>query len=904
MLSRALITIVTVFMLATLAIAKPDNAVTEGRLDAIGPDGQTLGPCPLKHTEVDVDISGMIARVKVTQQFHNPFDDKIEAVYVFPLHQDSAVDAMTMHVGNRVVKGQIKERGEAQRIYEQAKAAGKVASLLDQERPNIFTQSVANIEPGEQVTITIEYSQTLKWEDGRYSFDFPTVVGPRYIPGNPQDDDNAAKANDDDQIVPDARTTYRDAEGNQFDLPTKDGIPVREIEKIKRKTKTVPGHPAKPTDQVPDADRITPPVIEEGMRAGHDLSIRVTLNAGLPIRQLESDQHAVDIAYLDDAHNRAQIMLRDKAVIPNRDFVLTWKTAQQTITDALLTHTDERGKFFTLILQPPDRVKPEQIVPRELIFVLDSSGSMNGFPMETSKSIMRRAIRSLRPQDRFNLITFAGNTAMLFEHAVENNEANRQTALRFVDSLKGAGGTEMMKAINEALGGEHDADTVRIVCFLTDGYVGNDMAIIDAVKENAGVSRVFSFGIGSSVNRFLLDKMAHAGRGEATYVLNQEQASSAAETFYQHIDAPVLTDIELDFGDLAVEQVYPRRVADLFAARPVIVKGRYQRGGEGVITLRGRTPTGRFERPIVVNLPAEEPEHDVLASQWARAKVDDLMMRDYDGAQRGNIDEAIKKQIIALGIEYDLMTQFTSFVAVEERHITEGGETKTIRVPVEMPEGVSYEGVFGGRQPSAARPMSLQSQQAQRLVGLYGETTRGIGARFYAKGGGASKIVYVVDASGSMAETFQQVLHELKRSINNLSKNHRFTIIFFQDGKAIEVPPRGWKAGNSDLKKSTIKWFAHEAGNVTPRGHGDASAGLKLAVRYQPEMIFLLSDGLSAKQAHAIDEEALMKRLNELNADRKIKISTIDFGEPDASELLKEIAKQHGGTYKHLPKKP
>lgn len=697
---RTLIVCLFVLVFAPWAAAAPSEAVTEGRLDAIGPGGEALGPCPLKHTDVQVDISGMIARVSVTQQFHNPFADKIEAVYVFPLHEDSAVDAMTMQVGDRVVRGVIKERGEAKRIYEQAKAAGKVASLLDQERANIFTQSVANIEPGEQVTITIEYSQTLAWEDGQYRFDFPTVVGPRYIPGG------------------------ADHEG---------GIePVIERPRPRGDGNVVNPEPAKPTDQVPDADRITPPVIEEGMRAGHDISIRVSLDAALPVRELKSEQHAVDVNYLDDGQTRARIALHDQDVIPNRDFVLTWRTAQAKITDAVLAHTDERGKFFTLILQPPDRVRPAEIVPRELIFVLDTSGSMRGFPLDTSKSIMRRAIRSLRPRDRFNLITFAGNTAMLFEHAVANTEDNRDRALRFVDSLAGAGGTEMMKAIHEALGGEHDADTVRIVCFLTDGYVGNDMAIVDAVKQHAGVSRVFSFGIGTSVNRFLMQKMATAGRGEATFVLNAEQASEAAAKFYEHIDAPVLTDIELDFGGLAVEEVYPRRVEDLFAARPVVVKGRYRQGGEGVITLKGRTVEGRFERPIVVHLPNEQPEHAVLASQWARAKVDDLMMRDYAGAQHGNMDPALKQQVIDLGLEYHLLTQFTSFVAVEELHITEGGVPRTIRVPVEMPQGVSYQGVFGKRRGMAlgaalslraAAPASTRALKPKQQANMLFEAT-------------------------------------------------------------------------------------------------------------------------------------------------------------------------------------
>lgn len=664
-------------------VAQQDARVTEGRLDAIGADGKALGPCPLKHTAVDAEISGTLARVTVTQQFHNPFADKIEAVYVFPLHQDAAVDDMTMTVGDRVVKGVIKERGEAKRIYEQAKAQGKVASLLDQERPNIFTQSVANIEPGQAVSITISYSQTMAWEDGRYAFDFPTVVGPRYIPGGSQAQPASAPGAEDAPLPP--RSRGPDPKRGPAGEP-----PV------------VNPEPTPPTDQVPDADRITPPVVEEGYRAGHDLSITVRIRAGLPIADLQSPLHEIAVEHPDGDPTRAVVRLVDKAAIPNRDFVVSYRTAGDQVSDALLTHTDERGKFFTLVLQPPARVRQQQVVPRELVFVLDTSGSMSGFPMETSKAMMRRAIGSLRPEDRFNLVTFAGDTAVLFPAPVANTEENRHRALQFIDTLRGAGGTEMMKAIEAALGGEHDPHKVRIVCFLTDGYVGNDMAIVGAVAGHAATTRVFSFGIGTSVNRFLMDAMARAGRGEAHYVLGPEQAEKAADTFYQRIDAPVLTDIRLDFGGLAVEEVYPQRIEDLFAAKPVVVKGRYAAGGTGVIRLRGTSAAGAFERAVEVTLPQDNPDNAVLAPQWARAKVDHLTMQDMAGLQQGKIEPALKEEIIGLGITYRLLTPFTSFVAVEELRITEGGQPRTIRVPVEMPHGVSYSGVFGeGRREMA-----------------------------------------------------------------------------------------------------------------------------------------------------------------------------------------------------------
>ena len=668
--------LVTAFALSTPILqAQGDDHVTEGRLEATGPHGDALGPCPLKHTAVDAEISGTIARVTVTQQFHNPFREKIEALYVFPLHQDSAVDEMTMTVGDRIVKGVIKERGEAKRIYDDAKARGKVAALLDQERPNIFTQAVANIEPGQQVTITISYSQSIAWTDGRFGFDFPTVVGPRYIPGASTTPPDAVPVADQASTVNRQPDPWRGPQGE---------APVVNPDAVA------------PSDRVPDANRITPPVVEEGYRAGHDLSITVRIQAGLPIAELKSDLHEITVDQAGGDLTRAVVTLVDKGILPNRDFSISYRTAGDTISDAVLTHTDERGKFFTLVLQPPARVRKTEMVPRELVFVLDTSGSMNGFPIETSKSMMRRAIDNLRPADCFNLVTFSGNTAVLFPNPVANTENNRHLALGFIDSLHGSGGTEMMKAINTALGGKHDPQKVRIACFLTDGYVGNDMEIVGAVRAHAGTTRVFSFGIGRSVNRFLLDSMAQAGRGEASYVLSQGDAEKTANKFYERIDAPVLTDIALDFGGLEVEEVYPRRIEDLFAAKPVVVKGRYTKAGAGVIKLKGRNATGAFERDIAVTFPEGNPDNRVLASQWARAKVGHLMMGDMTGMQQQQMQPELKNDIIQLGLTYNLLTQFTSFVAVEERHTTEGGTPRTVQVPLEMPQDVSYSGVFGG----------------------------------------------------------------------------------------------------------------------------------------------------------------------------------------------------------------
>ena len=639
------------------AVAVGESRIPPGELQILGEDGAQVVACPLRHTDVQSDIVGFVARTTVKQIFHNPLDKKIEAVYVFPLPQDAAVDDMVMVVGDRRIVGQIKERAEAREIYEAARAAGHVASLLDQERPNIFTQSVANIEPGVQVEIEISYVETLKYEDGVFEWVFPMVVGPRYIPG-----------------------------GGSAPAPM-----------------TAGGR----TPQVPDGDKITPPITPEGTRAGHDINVTVVLDAGMELHDLESVLHEVDV--VADGPNRAAVTLRNQAAIPNKDFILRYRLATDVIGDSFVAHHDERGDFFTLILQPPQRVVPEQLVARELVCVLDSSGSMRGFPIEKAKEVMSKMIDTMRAGDTFNLITFAGRTSVLWKQPRPNTPENRAEARGFLTALKGGGGTEMMTAINAALVQsclESPGDgpqPIRIVCFLTDGYVGNDMAIIDAIKKNADTTRVFSFGVGNSPNRYLLDGIAHAGRGEVEYVTLESQGEAAVERFHERVLAPVLTDIEIDWGTLPVADVYPQRIPDLFSAKPIMVHGRLTGPAAGTITLRGNTGVGRYEERVEVSLPGEPPDHDALASLWARAKVDDLMNRDLAALQEGRFPEDLKSEITNLGIEFRIMTQFTSFVAVEEMTVTVGGEPTKITVPVEMPDGVSYEGVFG--QPGAAGKM-------------------------------------------------------------------------------------------------------------------------------------------------------------------------------------------------------
>jgi Ca-activated chloride channel family protein len=375
----------------------------------------------------------------------------------------------------------------------------------------------------------------------------------------------------------------------------------------------------------------------------------------------------------------------------------------------LLTHRSGKGGFFTMILQPPERITQADVTPKELVFVLDTSGSMMGFPIEKAKETMKLALDSLYPSDTFNLITFAGDTHILFPQPVPATNENRRKAQAFLSSRSGSGGTEMMKAIKAALEPSDDQSHVRIVCFMTDGYVGNDMEIISEVQKHQN-ARVFSFGIGSSVNRFLLDKMAEVGRGEVEYVSLSDDGSAAARRFHERVRNPLLTDISIDWNGLPVADVYPQRIPDLFGAKPVILTGRFTAAGRGTIRLKGKMAGNDFVREIPVELPETMASHDVLASLWARERIDSLMDQDYSGAQVGNMRPELKNTITQLGIEYRLMTQFTSFVAVEEMIVTDGGQPRRIDVPVEVPEGVDPRGVMfeenrdASRQTVAARP--------------------------------------------------------------------------------------------------------------------------------------------------------------------------------------------------------
>jgi Ca-activated chloride channel family protein len=647
----------------TAKAATEEAAPTPGQLEILDKNGKTVGLCPLQHTDVAANVSGFVARVTVDQRFHNPSSEPIEAVYTFPLPGDSAVDDMTMTIGSRIVKGEIKRREEARQIYEAAKQAGQATALLDQERPNIFTQSVANIMPGEDVRISISYVNLLKYDSGKYEFTFPMVVGPRFVPGG-------------GYTVPGQR--------GEPSPPQPAGV-----------AGTAPA-----TAVVTDADKITPPITPPGTRAGHDISIKVNLDAGVPLRDVTSQLHDVDVQR--DGLSRAVVQLRDEKTIPNKDFILRYTVGGQQLETAVLSSAASGDDgYFTLIMQPPLAPVRTEIAPKEMIFVIDQTGSQSGWPIAKAKETMRYCIQNLNPGDTFQLIGFNTQVYPCFEKPVAASPETIAKALKFLEPIEGSGGTDILKSVDYALQLPTDPARPRIVCYMTDGYVGNDMQIIDYIQKHRGQARMFPFGVGNSVNRFLIDGMAREGRGVAEYVTLNQSGEEAAKAFYKRVADPLLLDVKVDWQDLKVDDVYPRQIPDVFSAAPIILKGRYTRRSSGDIIVSGLLGGRPWSKTIHVKFPPNATESDTaMETVWARERIEDLQAQDWMGAQTGHPNPAIKEQIVATALEYRLMSQWTSFVAVEKRVVNVGGKERLVDVPVEMPEGVSYSGIFG--EPSSS----------------------------------------------------------------------------------------------------------------------------------------------------------------------------------------------------------
>jgi len=605
---------------------------------------------PLKHTKVDAHVSGPVARVEVTQTFQNPYSETIEAVYVFPLPHESAVSDFQMKIGDRTIRGIIEQREEARRIYETARDQGKVASLLEQERANIFTQSVANILPGNEIDVTITYVETIPYEDGRWELVFPTIVGPRF---NPPGSPNA--------IVP---------AGYSQD------------------------HPAT-RSSVPDADRINPPFLHPSVRSGHDLSITVDWDAGIPIEKIDSPTHRIDVKR--GGSKGATIALHALDSVPNKDFVLRCTPKGDGPDTGVLSYHDGDQGYVSVLLHPKLDVQAREVTPKEMIFVLDCSGSMAGEPIAAAKEVVRHALTHVNPDDTFQIINFSMSAGGLAPSPLPVTPQNVKRGLAYLETLKGEGGTMMIEGVKAALDYPRDPRRLRVVMFLTDGYIGNEAEILAAVQSKIYDARLFSFGVGSSVNRFLLDGLALEGRGEVQYVLPGSSAMETAKQFSERVRNPYLTDVELVWRGVEVDDAVPARTPDLFAGKPLAIHARYARGGDAQLEVRGKIAGRPWSQRVDLDLPRRSSGNEAVGALWARSRIAELERESYQG-----MTPAIQSEITELGLSHHLVTKFTSFVAVEERMTVSDGRPKLVRVPVEMPKGVSWEGVFGSEERDAS----------------------------------------------------------------------------------------------------------------------------------------------------------------------------------------------------------
>ncbi|MDR0476979.1 MAG: VWA domain-containing protein [Desulfobulbaceae bacterium] len=574
---------------------------------------------PLLETQAEVNITGVIAQVTVRQKYANRGNQPIHARYIFPGSTRAAVHGLTMTIGERVIRAQIKERQAAQAVYEQAKREGKSAALLAQERPNVFSMAVANILPGDVIDVELVYTELLVPENGVYEFVYPTVVGPRYSGG------------------------HEDPAKSQW---------------------------------------VKNPYLKKDSDAKTGFSIHTRLAAGMPVKDISSPSHAVKIDY--ESPDTANINLNGQDFGGNRDFILRYRLDGDAIATGLMLFAGKDENFFLLMAQPPRRPTVNQIPPREYIFVVDVSGSMSGFPLDTSKKLLADLIASLRPQDRFNIIFFSGGNQVMAPAPVAATAENTRTALAMLNNFQGGGGTELLPALRTAMAMPVNEGVSRSVLVITDGYVSAEKEAFSLIRENLGHSNLFAFGIGSAVNRHLIEGLAVAGNGTPFIVTDPGEAPAMAKRFRDSISAPILTNIKVAYEGFDAYDLEPAHIPDLFAERPLLVFGKWRGQRHGRIVISGVNGDGIYNRSFAVGEAQADDKNAGLRALWARARL--AQLSDYGDAGE---DAEQQAAIVKLGLTYNLLTAHTSFVAVDEVVRNTGGTGKEVKQPLPLPQGVS-----------------------------------------------------------------------------------------------------------------------------------------------------------------------------------------------------------------------
>ncbi len=605
---------------------------------------------PVLHTDVQITVTGMIARTKVKQSFRNPTNDWKEGVYVFPLPETAAVDHMRMHIGERIIEGQIKEKEKAKKQYKAARKAGKRASLVEQERPNIFTTSLANIGPKETIIVEIEYQEIVKFDLDKFSLRFPSVVAPRYIPGN---------------------THVAGFAGSGW---------------------------ATNTDIVADASRITPPVINPGQGKINPLSIHIDLNAGFDLDEINSPYHQI-IVEQDERTNGYTIKLKADIVPADRDFSLNWTAGSKSTPKAALFRESKNGDDYALLMLMPPKTGQGSILNRELIFVIDTSGSMAGTSIGQAKSALQLALTRLKSGDRFNIIQFNSYTSQLFSYPADVSARSLKQARDYVSSLKADGGTEMASAIRSALINQSNDLDVRQVVFLTDGSVGNEDALFREIEKHLGESRLFTIGIGSAPNSHFMNRAAKFGRGTHTYIGNIAEVHKKMGELFSKLQSPVLSDIHLRLPSSEAIEIWPQKIPDLYLGEPLLVSIK-SAALSARIEVNGKVSDADWKTSLSLLGGQDRPGVSTL---WARKKIAALM----DQGLHGTEQKFIQQSITETALEHHLVSKFTSLLAVDITPARKREELlKKHALTVNLPAGWKHKKVFGA-MPRTSTPATL-----------------------------------------------------------------------------------------------------------------------------------------------------------------------------------------------------
>ena len=597
-------------------------------------DNPEVDKLPLKSTAADVKIVGTIADVKITQKYVNTGKNTLETIYTFPMSTKAAVYGMTMTIGNRKITAQIEEKQKARQDYETAKEEGKRVSLLEQNRPNVFTMNTANIIPGDTIVVELNYTEVLVPEKGNYSFVYPTVVGPRYS-GKESDPKN------------------------------------------------------------PDNQFVESPYTKEGVMPTYTFDFSINVHSAMPIANIDCSTHKMDIDFKDINHVALQLDKTEKNG-GNRDLIVNFSLRGKEIESGVMLYEGKDENFFLMMVQPPQRVLDKDIPPREYIFIVDVSGSMHGEPLDISKNLMRNLVLNLKPTDMFNVVLFSGRSALLNETSLPANDENIRKAIAFIDKQEGYGGTEVLGALRMANAIPRANDDVsRTFVIATDGYVDVEQEAFRIIRENKHNTNFFAFGIGSSVNRYIIEGMAFAGNGEPMFITDFSNTREQVERFRNYINTPVLTRIKIDSKNFDIYDIEPAGIPDLMAERPIVIFGKYKGKPSGTITLTGKTGRKNYRQTFDISKLAADTTTQALRYLWARERIKylDYMENPGRGWWRSEEDPSMSKEITQLGLKYGLMTNYTSFIAIDEVVVEKDGKQVTVKQPLPLPEGVSEHAV-------------------------------------------------------------------------------------------------------------------------------------------------------------------------------------------------------------------